>query len=83
MLSLADLDEKRVAIVLHREGDTVVLTGVAVISEDVMLGRVLRVEVGEAARSIDTNIFMIPEADIKRLVHRQSLQGCDYCIAID
>ena len=79
MFSLVDLNMKRIAIVLQREGQTVVLTGVGVTANDPTLGNVLRVELDEDG-STSNPAFVIPEADIETLVHRQSVNGCEYCI---
>ena len=83
MLTLVDLDNKRIAILLRRAGQTVVLTGVGVSTSDPTLGNVLRVELDEEYRWPDNPTFLFPEADIDRSICRQSCHGCDYCATID
>ena len=83
MVSLTDLDEKRIAIVRYCEGERMVLTGVGVSANDPTLGRVLRVELDEVGHEMDNSMFMIPVADIERLVQRDYLDGCDYRITLD
>ena len=82
MISLVDLNNERIAIVLQREGQTVVLTGVGMTANDPTLGSVLRVELDEEDGSLSNPALVIPEADIETLVHRQSVNGCDYCITL-
>ncbi len=82
MISLVDLNKKRIAIVLQREGQTVVLTGVGVTANDPTLGNVLRVELDEEDGSTSNPAFVIPEEDIETLVHRKCVKGCDYCITL-
>jgi hypothetical protein len=79
-LDLSSLHGKRIAVVLKRDQDELVVPGVGRYEQDAMLGMVLRIS--PTVPSAGDPMLLLQEEQWDREIRSDELDGCDYRIDV-